>query len=540
MPSDEHEEPPVPPTTGLIASKYQLVRLIGRGGMGAVWEGRHASLGTRVAIKFIDTDYADSQEARTRFDNEARAAATIQSKHAIQIYDHGVTEDGKPYIVMELLTGEPLDQRIDRVKRLSLQETARILRQVARALQRAHERGIVHRDLKPENIFLVRTPDEDDEIAKVLDFGIAKFKRPDGMGVTSSTKTGAVLGTPFYMSPEQARGLREVDHRTDLWSMGVIAFKCVAGVLPFDGVSVGDLLVKICTSPPPIPSHVVPGLPTSFDAWFARALERDPARRFASAQELSDALAYAAGVSVRRGTPNLGDAPTIAASASGSGAPGRISSQPGRISDGPSFSGSGSGPAPIAATVNAAVTSAPFTASAPRVTGSSSKGVVVAAALAAIVGAGIGVFAIVKLAAPSKGTTGSGSTVASTLAVAPPGPVGLAIPATVTAPPGDAHPDAGASHVAAGTPAIVHEAVPPADAALPRPEPAGAHGRAGKGHGGKQPAPAPGNNGGVSPATPPGTAPASPPSAPPAATTPAAPPPAPAPKPAPTTIDPGY
>ena len=146
MANQEHEGPP---TTGLIAGKYELVRMIGRGGMGAVWEGRHASLGTRVAIKFIDTEYADSQEARLRFDNEAHAAANIQSKHAIQIYDHGVTEDGKPYIVMELLQGEPLDQRIERLGRLPLQDTARILRQVARALQRAHERGIVHRDLKP-------------------------------------------------------------------------------------------------------------------------------------------------------------------------------------------------------------------------------------------------------------------------------------------------------------------------------------------------------------------------------------------------------
>src|SRR5258706_16310256 len=112
MASDSSEQPP---TTGVVAGKYELLRLIGRGGMGTVWEGKHATLGTRVAIKFIDVEYADSQEARTRFDNEARAAATIQSKHAIQIYDHGVTDDGKPYIVMELLTGEPLDQRIERL-----------------------------------------------------------------------------------------------------------------------------------------------------------------------------------------------------------------------------------------------------------------------------------------------------------------------------------------------------------------------------------------------------------------------------------------
>src|SRR4051812_7500304 len=125
MPLDPPDELP---TAGPVAGKYELVRLIGRGGMGAVWEGRHATLGTRVAIKFIDTDYAESPEARTRFDNEARAAATIQSKHAIQIYDHGVSDDGKPYIVMELLQGEPLDRRLERMKRLPLAETARILR----------------------------------------------------------------------------------------------------------------------------------------------------------------------------------------------------------------------------------------------------------------------------------------------------------------------------------------------------------------------------------------------------------------------------
>jgi eukaryotic-like serine/threonine-protein kinase len=267
--------------------------------MGSVWEGRHVSLGTACAIKFIESEFSDSTEARTRFDKEAKAAATIQSKHAIQIYDHGVTDDGKPYIVMELLQGEPLDKRIER-SRLPLQETARIIQQVCRGLARAHERGIVHRDLKPENIFLVQTPDEDEPIAKVLDFGIAKIQTgPQNQSVSSSTKTGAVLGTPFYMSPEQARGLRNVDHRADIWSLGVIAFKCVTGKLPFDGESVGDLLVKICTAPLPIPSRELPGLPPSFDAWFARALEREPDRRFATATELAEALGFVAGLPSR-------------------------------------------------------------------------------------------------------------------------------------------------------------------------------------------------------------------------------------------------
>jgi eukaryotic-like serine/threonine-protein kinase len=286
-----------PPLRGLVAGKYELVRLIGRGGMGTVWEGRHATLATRVAIKFVDPQYADSAEARARFVTEARAAATIRSKYAIQIYDHGLTDDGRPYIVMELLAGEPLDRRLERLGRLPLRETARLLGHVCRALQRAHDAGIIHRDLKPENIFLVSSPDDDEEIAKVLDFGIAKFKGlPGGPAVTSSTKTGAVLGTPFYMSPEQARGLRQIDHRTDLWSLGVIAYKCVTGILPFDGESVGDLLVKICTAPLPVPSRTTPGLAAAFDRWFARALEREPDRRFGSASELADALAASAGI----------------------------------------------------------------------------------------------------------------------------------------------------------------------------------------------------------------------------------------------------
>jgi serine/threonine protein kinase len=371
----------LPPVTGLVAGKYQILGLIGRGGMGSVWEGRHNSLGTRVAVKFIDPEYAESQEACARFVTEARAAATIQSKHAIQIFDHGVTDDGRPYMVMELLVGEPLDKRIDRLGTLSLRDTARIIGHVSRALQRAHDAGIIHRDLKPENIFLVRTPDDDDEIAKVLDFGIAKIKAPPGEeGLSSSTKTGAVLGTPYYMSPEQARGLRNIDHRSDLWSLGVIAYKCVTGVLPFEGESVGDLLVKICTGPLPKPSVTVPGLPASFDAWFARAREREPPLRFASASELADALALAAGLSAR----------------------GAASSYDGRPGVLPAGSRTGPAAAPASATPlpAAGVTSAPFTASASPA--KASRGVLFAIAAAAVVGGSIGVVAVVKLASPAQ------------------------------------------------------------------------------------------------------------------------------------------
>src|SRR5512138_1757977 len=140
------------PPPGLVAGKYRLTELIGRGGMGSVWEGTHTTLGTHVAVKFIDSEYAESPEARNRFDNEARAAAKLRSKHVVEVYDHGVTDDGRPFIVMEYLRGEPLDKRLDRVGRLPAKETGRMIMQVCRALSKAHAAGIVHRDLKPENV----------------------------------------------------------------------------------------------------------------------------------------------------------------------------------------------------------------------------------------------------------------------------------------------------------------------------------------------------------------------------------------------------
>jgi eukaryotic-like serine/threonine-protein kinase len=392
-------DPQPPPARGLVAGKYELLGLIGRGGMGSVWEGRHATLGTRVAIKFIDPEYVGSQEAQSRFATEARAAATIQSKHAIQIFDHGVTEDSRPYIVMELLVGETLDKRVERFGRISLQDTARILGQVARALQRAHDAGIIHRDLKPENIFLVRSPDDDDEVAKVLDFGIAKIKgRPGDSGLSSSTKTGAVLGTPYFMSPEQARGLRTLDQRSDLWSLGVIAYKCVTGVLPFEGESVGDLLVKICTAPLPTPSTIVPGLAKAFDGWFSRALEREPARRYATATELAEALALAAGISARR------------------------------VPEEQTFRGPVRPTLPFAPMSIEGSTSAPITT--PALPGRrSSRGLLVAVLAAAVVGGSVGVLAVVKLMAanPSVPASAAGPAASPPPAATAPAPAPVAV-----------------------------------------------------------------------------------------------------------------
>ncbi len=271
----------------VVADKYRLTKLLGRGGMGSVWEGVHTSLGTRVAVKFIEAAFAKQPEVRDRFMNEAHAAARLQSKHIVQVFDHGVTAEGRPYIVMEYLSGEPLDARLAREGTLSLGDTATILLQLCRAMQRAHSAGIVHRDLKPENVFLVWDEEDQRDIVKVVDFGIAKFTGESG--ISSSTRTGTVLGTPHFMSPEQARGLKDVDARSDVWSIGVIAYRCVTGGLPFDGEAVGDLLVKICTQQPSPASESVP-LPRAFDEWLATSLAKEPQDRFPSTREQAAAL----------------------------------------------------------------------------------------------------------------------------------------------------------------------------------------------------------------------------------------------------------
>ncbi len=272
----------------LLAGKYRLEALIGRGGMGSVWRAEHLGLNAPVAVKLLDmVDVASSAESLNRFHREARAAAAIRSPHVVQILDHGVDEAlAAPFIVMELMEGESLAQRLARAVRISPAELARVFTHVARALSRAHEAGIVHRDLKPDNVFLVRN--EDEEVAKVLDFGIAKAQA-HGLGSDSATRTGAVMGTAYYMSPEQISGTKNVDFRTDLWAFGVMACECLTGTRPFDAETIGGLTLRICIEPIPAPSTFAP-VPAGFDEWFARIVNRDPRQRFASAREAADAL----------------------------------------------------------------------------------------------------------------------------------------------------------------------------------------------------------------------------------------------------------
>ncbi|WXA98482.1 protein kinase [Pendulispora brunnea] len=259
--------------------------------MGSVWEATLLSLDIPCAVKFIDSEFVGHAETQARFAREAKAAAQLRSPHVVQVLDHGVCQ-GRPYIAMELLVGEDLGKRLKARGRLSASEVLPIVEQVSRALTKAHAAGIVHRDLKPDNIFLVR--DDDREIVKVLDFGIAKSVDE---AVEGLTRVGALLGTPHYMSPEQAQGSKAVDHRSDLWSLAVIIFRCLTGRFPFGGKGLGEILVQILKDDIPIPSQAAPDLPRAFDDWWARAVARDPALRFQSARELTDALSVSLGLS---------------------------------------------------------------------------------------------------------------------------------------------------------------------------------------------------------------------------------------------------
>jgi eukaryotic-like serine/threonine-protein kinase len=289
----------------LLGGKYRLLKQIGTGGMGAVWEGVHSTLGTRVAVKLIKPHLAEQEEARARFRIEARAAAKLQSKHAVQVFDYGVTPEGLPYIVMEFLEGESLSDAIVSRGPLPPAEVGRIIGQAARALAKAHAAGIVHRDLKPDNIFLARSDDAADGlpyIVKLVDFGIAKmFEESPRPGepaplMGGPTREGTVIGTPNFMAPEQLAVGGAPGPLTDLWSIGACTFAAMTGRLPFEGDVLGDIVLKVCAAPMPAPSHVYPGIPPGFDAWFARACSRDPAKRFQTAEELAQALAGVCGL----------------------------------------------------------------------------------------------------------------------------------------------------------------------------------------------------------------------------------------------------
>jgi serine/threonine protein kinase len=276
---------PTPQPGTVLAERYRLVRPLGRGGMGSVWRAEHLTLSLAVAVKIIDPRVAGLQQGVPRFLREARALAALRSPHIVQVMDFG-SQGELVYLVMELLEGRTLGQRLKSEGRLSPAETLRILRDVCKAMSHAHERGLIHRDLKPDNLFL---RDQSREHAtKVIDFGIAKPTQLGSAGNTD-TGTGAFLGTPSYMSPEQCRGLKEIDQRSDLWALGAIAYECLRGQRLFAGELVGDLVVRICTGELPLAAGSGE-LPPGLEPWLRKAMARDPARRFQSAAALYSAL----------------------------------------------------------------------------------------------------------------------------------------------------------------------------------------------------------------------------------------------------------
>ncbi|WP_437940408.1 protein kinase domain-containing protein [Sorangium sp. So ce341] len=288
----ERSEAPMMPAVlsagRLFAGKYRLVQRIGRGGMGQVWEAFHTDLGRRVAVKIqiLTPESIAHPNALRRFEIEARALARIRSPHVVDVYDVGVVEDLR-YLVMELLEGEDLGVVLSRRPRLSLAEARAVFTPALQALNTAHARGIVHRDLKPSNIFIART--DDGAVVKLLDFGIAKLEEPSGP--PTSTQTGMVIGSPLFMSPEQMRSPHDLDHRSDLFSLGAVIYLALTSVHPFapDARGLMEVLLAIASTEPRPPS-TFPDLGADADAFFAKALAKDPAHRFGSADEMLEAF----------------------------------------------------------------------------------------------------------------------------------------------------------------------------------------------------------------------------------------------------------
>ena len=300
LPKEELPREPKPPAPeagddeeedGLIGSmllgRYQITRKIGQGGMGAVYEASHTLIGKRVAVKVLLDKYAKKDQIVARLEQEARLASSIGHEHIIDITDFGQTSDGRTFVVMEFLEGESLAECLAREGTLPEGRILHIAHQIASALGAAHAKGVVHRDVKPENVFLLRRKDKD--FAKVVDFGISKNLRSTGEGGADSprlTQTGMVLGTPLYMSPEQARGDDNLDHRIDIYALGVIMYELATGRVPFSGTNYLSVISQVLNDEPMRPRQIRPELTEEFEAVILKALEKERDRRYQSTDEL--------------------------------------------------------------------------------------------------------------------------------------------------------------------------------------------------------------------------------------------------------------
>ncbi len=286
-----------------VGTRYRLVAPLGDGAMGTVWRAYDNELEIEVALKLLKNAAGDRNTLLASFAKEAELAARMHSPNVVRVLDRGVDDHGLPYISYELLEGDELGERLTREGRLSLAICAAIIVQACRGLARAHGVGVVHQDIKPENIFICQD-DEGRPVVKLIDFGIAQLRRP----TSSPTARDAIGGTLEYMAPEVLLDGTTPDARSDLYALGVVAYECFTGRVPYRGDTLGQVLLSHAQTPPDPPSQlraVKDGLGAALDAWFTRAIHRDPAQRFQSAKEMAEAF-----VQVHR--PKTAHAPTSA------------------------------------------------------------------------------------------------------------------------------------------------------------------------------------------------------------------------------------
>ena len=330
---------------GQAVGSYRITGQLGVGGMGAVYTAEHTLIGRVTAIKMLLPELSKNQEIVNRFFNEAKAATAIRHPGIVEIYDFGYHTDGSAYIVMEHLDGESLETRLRRFRRLAAEEAISIARQVASGLAAAHAAGIVHRDLKPDNLFIVPDPDiPGGERTKILDFGIAKLINADEAG-PDKTRTGMIMGTPSYMSPEQCRGGGRLDHRADIYSLGCILFEMLCGRPPFLGEGAGDVIAQHIYQPPPQPRTLYPTMSADFEQLILQLLAKAPEDRMQSADELLSALdALAATMQIVPYAASAASVSTVQAPIAGSGAVPAIGTASGAVQG--TAPGTGPGVAP--------------------------------------------------------------------------------------------------------------------------------------------------------------------------------------------------